>query len=48
MIKILSIKLIKRKNEIYCTLKSDSIKIMLLGSGELGKEVIIESSKIRN
>ena len=27
-------------------LKSDSIKIMLLGSGELGKEVIIEAQRL--
>ena len=27
-------------------LKSDSIKIMLLGSGELGKEVVIEAQRL--
>src|SRR6056300_121294 len=27
-------------------LKSDSIKVMLLGSGELGKEVVIEAQRL--
>ena len=32
--------------EFSAPLKSDSIKIMLLGSGELGKEVIIEAQRL--
>jgi len=32
--------------EFNAPLKSDSIKIMLLGSGELGKEVIIEAQRL--
>ena len=32
--------------KFHAPLKSDSIKIMLLGSGELGKEVIIEAQRL--
>ncbi len=32
--------------KLYTPLKSDAVKIMLLGSGELGKEVAIEASRL--
>ena len=41
------IKNLKGKEMVFTTpLKSDSIKIMLLGSGELGKEVAIEAQRL--
>ena len=37
---------ITKRNELYSCLSSKATKIMLLGSGELGKEVIIEAMRM--
>jgi phosphoribosylglycinamide formyltransferase 2 len=36
----------RKKMKFTAPIKSDSIKIMLLGSGELGKEVVIEAQRL--